>query len=233
MNFWDMKTGTARMADKGPTSEVPVLSLSPDGKSIIAWAKSQLEFYDIAKAKQVETQTVSPGDVGALTLSADGALAALAVKMSGNVALWDVVAKKPLANGEFPAHQEAIQDLMLTPDKKTLVTTDKKGNVKTWDLTKLGAGAGKPAKPPEPVKTWQAHKAPVSALAMSLDGKTFATGGQDNVIKIWETATGKELRTFDLQVNRPSCIHNMAYTPDNKHVVTANHDTTSYLLDLP
>jgi WD40 repeat protein len=231
VNFWDMKTGVARSVDKGPGSEVPVMNLSPDGKSVIAWTKSQLEFYDPATLKQGQTQTVSPGDVGALAFSADGAVAALALKKSGNVSIWDVVKKQPLPNGDFPAHQESIVDLMVTPDKKTLVTTDSKGNVKVWDLTQLGAA--KPAKPPEAVKTWQAHKVPVSALAMSPDGKTFATASQDNIVKVWETATGKELRSFEFQVNRHFFIRNMTFTPNGKQLVTANHNTTSYLLDLP
>jgi WD40 repeat protein len=153
------------------------------------------------------------------------------------VSLWDVSAKKPMANGEFPAHQEAIHDLMITPDKKTLVTTDNKGNAKVWDLTLLPAA--KPGKPPEAVKSWLAHKLPegaktaISALAMSPDGKTCATASSDNVVKIWEIATSKELRTIEFQVNRPFFILNMVYTPDGKHIATANHNTTSYLLDLP
>ena len=35
---------------------------------------------------------------------------------------------------------------------------------------------------------------------MSPDGKRFATAGQDNVIKLWDLQTGKDVRTWDLKM---------------------------------
>ena len=41
----------------------------------------------------------------------------------------------------MPAHAEAIMDLAVTPNKKTMITTDKTGQIKIWDLNKPDAGA--------------------------------------------------------------------------------------------
>ena len=74
-------------------------------------------------------------------------------------------------------------------------------------------------------------RAPVSA-----DGKYAASAGQDNVIKLWDVATGKELRRYPIAVpvqERGGFVSQLAFTPDGRHLVTANANTTLYLLDLP
>jgi WD40 repeat protein len=71
---------------------------------------------------------------------------------------------------------------------------------------------------------------------MSADGKRFASATEDNVVKVWETVSGKELRAWDLrapfQRNRPF-VRNLVFTPDGKHVATANANTTVYMLECP
>lgn len=42
------------------------------------------------------------------------------------------------------------------------------------------------------------HSNPVHALAFSSDGRWLASGGEDNVVKLWEVATGRMLRTLYL-----------------------------------
>ena len=40
------------------------------------------------------------------------------------------------------------------------------------------------------------HSYPVMAVAYSPDGKILATGGADKSIKLWDMASGRELRTL-------------------------------------
>src|SRR5262249_7451551 len=147
----------------------------------------------------------------------------------GSVRLWDVTNKKPVA--DFPAHQDKIVDLLLSSDKKTLVTTDPKGTVKVWDLaTLLPLKAGVQ---PKPTKDWQAHNESIAAFAISLDGKRFVTAGQDNVVNLWDTVSGEKLRTWDFhlpKITNQSFIRGLAFTPDGKQIATANANTTAYLL---
>jgi WD40 repeat protein len=122
--------------------------------------------------------------------------------------------------------------LVLTPDKKTLVTGDKNGQVKVWDLSKRTATHTVVANKGENKR----DPASVIALAMSPDGKHFASVTKDNVVKLWDVAEGKELRTWDLlapQQPTKQFVRTIVFTPDGRHVATANADTTVYLLDCP
>ncbi len=39
----------------------------------------------------------------------------------------------------------------------------------------------------------------VNAVALSPNGRQAISGGQDNMLRLWDTATGLPLRTFDAQ----------------------------------
>ena len=126
---------------------------------------------------------------------------------------------------DLPAHQEEITDLTLTPDKKLLITGDRIGQVKIWDMANR-----------QEVKSFRAHLFRIVAFAMSPDGSRFVTAGDDNLVKLWETSSGKELRRWDFHVppqGRKSFIRNLTFAPDGKHVATANANATVYLLELP
>src|SRR5581483_1649899 len=140
--------------------------------------------------------------------------------------LWDISKKKRIEELKAYEKSREIMDLALTPDKKTLVTADNSGEVRIWQLPQRKL-----------LHTIPAHKQKIVAVAMSPDGSRFATVAVDNVIKLWDRASGKKLREWDLHLPmltepRPF-VSMMAFTPDGKQLATGNADTTLYLLDCP
>ena len=57
----------------------------------------------------------------------------------------------------------------------------------------------------------------------------FASISDNGEVKLWETDTGKELRAWSL----PTPVRNIAFSADGKKLITANGDTTLYVLNLP
>jgi WD40 repeat protein len=74
------------------------------------------------------------------------------------------------------------------------------------------------------------HGSFVSAVTFAPDGKTLASIGGDNVIRLSETATGKELRRFALW---PAVAHRLAFSPDGTSLVADVADSRGLrLLDV-
>lgn len=64
----------------------------------------------------------------------------------------------------------------------------------------------------------EGHERVVSALAFSPDDSTLATGSADEMIKLWNTSDGKELRTLEGH-SRP--VNSLAYFPDGRTLASA------------
>src|SRR5262249_5999791 len=67
------------------------------------------------------------------------------------------------------------------------------------------------------------------AVSLSPDGRQAASGGQDNLLRLWDVATGLLLRTFDAQTNS---INGVAFSPDGRQVLTGGDDKLLRLWDV-
>ena len=69
---------------------------------------------------------------------------------------------------------------------------------------------------------------PVLALEYSSDGKTLATGGDDGVLRLWDGAAGRVLRTLE---GHTDAITWIAFSPRPGTIATASRDATIKLWD--
>src|SRR5262245_7950791 len=96
------------------------------------------------------------------------------------------------------------------PTPFTLVSGDYHGKLIWWqgDATE-----------PKPLRTVEAHAGWVRAVAVSPDGKTLASCGNDNVVRLWGAADGEPVRTLE---GHASHVYNVAFHPDGTRLASCD-----------
>jgi len=66
------------------------------------------------------------------------------------------------------------------------------------------------------------HTENINAIAFSPDGKFLVSGSNDNTVKIWDTESGRELRTF---IGHDKEVLSVAFSPDGKIIASGSKET--------
>jgi serine/threonine protein kinase len=72
-------------------------------------------------------------------------------------------------------------------------------------------------------KTLTGHSDRVWSVVYSPDGRYLASGSDDKTIKIWEVATGKQLRTL---TGHSEVFRSVVYSPDGRYLASESGDNT-------
>ena len=86
------------------------------------------------------------------------------------------------------------------------------------------------------LRTFTGHSHGVNAVALSPDGRTALSGGGDGTLKLWDVATGKELRTLSAHSIRSffglNIINSVAFSPDGRTALSGSEDDTLKLWEV-
>jgi len=63
----------------------------------------------------------------------------------------------------------------------------------------------------------------IYSIVFSPDGKIVASAGQDKTVRLWEAATGKEMRKLQ---GHSEEVFSVAFSPDGKRLASGSGDTT-------
>jgi len=200
------------------------LSVSPDGKFCLAGrGDGIIKLWNISSGALVRTLAKHNEDVTCLAVSADGKLAASG-GYDKIINLWDLAEGKCIK--EFRGHNSSPKKLYITPDKKIILSGDWDGEIRVWDiltgecLRSFGdknfnrsmhfSSDGKRAistgdkgvvfwdvTKGSHIKTFKTHhRGDLEIAGFSPDLTWALTTGRDKISKLWNTHTGRCLRTL-------------------------------------
>src|SRR5262249_2414629 len=92
--------------------------------------------------------------------------------------------------------------------------------IRTWALTAQGG---------KQIRAVLAHNAPILHIAYSPDGKLLASTASDRTVKIWNAATGEEVRTLERQSDWSQAL---AWSPDSARLAVGRYDGTVTVYDV-
>ncbi len=90
--------------------------------------------------------------------------------------------------------------------------------------TDTGTGASTEAS-----KAFVGHRGAIRSLAFAPDGKTFVSCGEDQTLRLWNTATGQEVQRFEGHSDE---VLTAAFTPEGQHTVSGGRDRSVRLWDI-
>jgi RNA polymerase sigma factor (sigma-70 family) len=142
--------------------------------------------------------------VGHAVFSRDGKTLIAGERFSGQIVFWDAATGKELRR--FQA-ERLICSLAVSPDGKTLAGACS-DNIRLWDIatSKLLRG-------------WKSPQ--MRSLVFSPDGKTLASHAYDDLIYLWNPATGEKRHELKGHRGRVSAF---AFSPDGKQLASCSQE---------
>jgi WD40 repeat protein len=210
-------------------------AFTPDGRHLATaeqeetTAKGWVRIWEVSTGKEERTleahgrpfgDLASP-TVTSLAYSADGKRLASAGRDKA-VKVWD--AARGSLEHTLTGHTSAPTQAQFSADGTRLVSAGKE--VKVWDVsmsTKDRQAGGR-----ELVTLPWDGLIELSGVVFRPDGRYLASGGLDQTVRIWEVATGHEVRA--LRGHTQAVMH-LAYSPDGKRLATASWDGTVKVWD--
>lgn len=214
IKLWELATGKHLKDLTGHSAAINALRFSADGARLFSGsADKTLHVWNTADGKSI-AQIETPAVVHALTLVGDGTV--IATGGADNIIrLWKL-AGEPLAlaaQKEIKGHTGPVTALDTVPSANTqIVSGSADGSVRHWNTDNGNS------------MRQMAHGGPVASVAVSADGKRFASAG-GNYARLWNGAEGKQLAEMkgDLRAQHAAAL--AAKVNEKAKQVIAAHKT--------
>jgi RNA polymerase sigma factor (sigma-70 family) len=219
----------------GHDGPIRCLAFAPDGKTLASgcgswhWGSKDdrsIRLWDVDSGKELRRLAGHPSGVRCLAFAPDGKTLASGggyweeerrsdTRPDPLLRFWDVDSGKEIRS--FGGHEGGVRAVVYSPDGRTLASGDGKV-VRLWD-----AAGGE-----ERLRLSAAGDQQVESLAFSSDGRTLVSSGLDGAVRVWDLASGKEVRRAEKQQNWPRCV---ALSPDGKTIASAGAEKRIRLWD--
>ena len=209
--LWDAETGEQHGTFQGAASSQYAEIFSPDGRQLVTGTREGLTWWEIDSGREIRC------------FGTDYPVSAAVFGPRGQpLLLYCVGTEAPVlcdASGDAKYAPEGdqwegwVDFAVVSPNGRHVLTLD----LSTMVLWDVASGCVERAWPGQ-----------ATSAAFSSDGSKILVGYYDQTAVLWETATGKKLRTFVEHKHRVMAV---ALSPDGQRVFTGSDDETAVLWD--
>ncbi|RKU18687.1 hypothetical protein C6503_09120 [Candidatus Poribacteria bacterium] len=225
VRLWDTNSGDELSVLRGHTDNgwPTVLAFSEDGKMLASGGTDKtVQLWDTTTGELLTTLMGHINGITSLTFSQNSSMLASA-SADGAIRFWNTETGDPIPT-HITGHTKAVKAVVFFKDSSTLATAAFNGIITFWDLETSTI-----------IRQTVGHRDWLMALAFSPDGTKFASlsadsnsffesdssptmraSNPDQMIRLVDVNTGRELATLKNQIN-PTL---MAFSPDGKIIVS-------------
>lgn len=200
---------------EGHTKGVTSLAFSPDGDRIASGSDdASIRLWDTTASKETAHLRGHARPVTTLAFSPDGRLIASG-SSDQSIRLWDTGTKMEIASFSEPMELECV---VFSPDGKRIASSFGSQFVSGGDnpISIRDVATGRS------LASLRGSKEVVTSLAYSPDGSRLAGCSRDNVTRLWNTVTSKEMRRFK-GATTPGAFWftSIAFSPDGSRLASS------------
>ena len=210
---WDISSG--ELLFTLDSTAVGGIDFSPNGNYLISSNTNGLiNVWDATTGHHLSTTLAHNGrPINEIVFNDDGSL--VASTSLQEISLWRFSPDGLQEIQQFLGHDGAVHSAEFSPDGHYLVTADTgDGTALLWDITLAGRSE---------VNAIASHTAVNADLRLIADGSQLVTVGEDNLLKVWDMASGDEVIALQAHNDR---IIRMDASPDGTMIATASDDGT-------
>lgn len=193
----NLDDGTVSILDGHP-STINAIAYSPDFSSFaIAGNDGNAYLFESGERKQIKSLSGHTGRLMAAAFMPDGKNLVTGDE-NGELHLWDISTGKLIKSVDLDERSDDVDNIRVSKDgRHVLVTMNGSALLLSSDLT-----LGSDLRTPESYETTSGNMTygyeavPISSAVFSADSAKVFTGHWDGTIRVWDPATGRQLRKF-------------------------------------
>ncbi len=246
IKLWEVATGREARTMYKHSFWISALAFTPDGRLLISGSSDhKIELSDVATGREVRALKVDD-DVTSLAVSPNGRLLAAPAEYSrgsNEVKLWELSTGNELRS--FSVEKTTVWCLAFSPDSRRLAAACRDWTIKLWDaasgreleplsglrnhfervaISSDGRYIASSSFGSELIQLWGQDVrmlnagTEVRAISFSPDGRLLASGCANYTVKLWEVATGQEVRDLG---GHDGAVRNVAFSSDGRLLASA------------